>query len=130
MQQKQTIAWPDAEKDKAQCGEQAGPRWVVHVPTPMLRDMQKQAERLDRSVSWCVRMAWDMAAKDMRAWSAHEPTPQSRLLRGRRRPESMSLPSATWCELSEEAARLDRSRSWVVQQAWLVARSQLLVAMR
>ena len=95
-------------------------RGVVHVPTPMLRDMQKQAQRLDRSVSWCVRMAWNMAAADIRSWSAHDPTPQSRLLKGRKRSESMTMPPTTWSELTVEAARLDRSRSWLVQQAWLV----------
>ena len=111
-------------------GAQRAGRSVVHVPTPMLRDMQKQAKRLDQSVSWCVRMAWNMASPDIRRWSAHDPTPQSRLLRGRKRAEAMSMPSNMWFELSREAARLDRSRSWLVQQAWLLARPELLGAMR
>lgn len=103
---------------------------VVHVPTPMLRDMQKQASRLDRSVSWCVALAWTLAADDVRSWRADDATESSRLLQGRKRPETMTIPGSTWRQLADESARLDRSASWLVQQTWLAARPKVLEAGR
>jgi len=101
---------------------------VVHVPTPMLRDMQKQASRLDRSVSWCVSLAWTLAAEEVRAWRADDPTETSQLLKGSKRQETMTVPASTWRQLANESARLDRSPSWLVQQTWLAARPKVLEA--
>jgi uncharacterized small protein (TIGR04563 family) len=103
---------------------------VVHVPTPMLRDMQNQAGRLDRSVSWCVALAWTLAADEVRGWRADDVTGTSRLLQGRKRPETMTIPGSTWRQLADESARLDRSPSWLVQQTWLAARPKVLEAGR
>jgi hypothetical protein len=109
-------------------GQQAG-RFVpstggrtLHVPTPMLRDMQKQATRFDRNVSWCIRMAWDMASRQIGDCRQEDRPLRSPLLRGRKRPLAVKLPATTWQNLVDEGARLDRSQSWLVQQAWLAAR--------
>ena len=98
---------------------------VVHVPTVLLRDMQLQASRLERSVSWCVALAWTLCAEDVRSWRSDDPTEPSRLLQGRKRPETMTIPSSTWRQLANESARLDRSPSWLVQQAWVAARPKV-----
>jgi len=42
-----------------------------------------------------------------------------------RRKQSLYFPEDMLLEIQEEAARQDRSLSWVIQQAWKVARGQL-----
>jgi uncharacterized small protein (TIGR04563 family) len=42
-----------------------------------------------------------------------------------RRKQSLYFPEDMLREIQEEATRQDRSLSWVIQQAWKVARSQL-----
>lgn len=101
---------------------------VVHVPTAMLHDMQQQASRLERSVSWCVALAWTLAAEEVRSWRADDRTAPSRLLEGWKRPETLTVPTSTWTQLATESARLDRSTSWLVQQTWIAARPKVLEA--
>lgn len=42
-----------------------------------------------------------------------------------KRKQSLYFPEAMLQEIKEEAARLDRSLSWVVQRAWKVARAEM-----
>jgi uncharacterized small protein (TIGR04563 family) len=42
-----------------------------------------------------------------------------------RRKQSLYFPEDMLREIQEEATRQDRSLSWVIQQAWKVARGQL-----
>ncbi len=42
-----------------------------------------------------------------------------------KRKQSLYFPESMLREIQEEAARLDRSLSWVVQRAWKVARADL-----
>ncbi len=42
-----------------------------------------------------------------------------------KRKQSLYFPEEMLREIEHEAQRLDRSLSWVVQQAWKVARAQL-----
>lgn len=42
-----------------------------------------------------------------------------------KRKQSLYFPEAMLEEIKEEAARLDRSLSWVVQRAWKVARLEI-----
>lgn len=39
-----------------------------------------------------------------------------------KRKQSLYFPEAMLTEIKEEAARLDRSLSWIVQRAWKIAR--------
>jgi uncharacterized small protein (TIGR04563 family) len=41
------------------------------------------------------------------------------------RKQSLYFPDEMLAEIQAQAARLDRSLSWVVQQAWKVSRSEL-----
>jgi hypothetical protein len=103
---------------------------ALHVPTPMLRDMEKHAEKLGRDVSYCARMAWSIACSEVGNPETAELAKQSRLMTGRKRPVNIELPMSTWLHLTIEAERLDRSRSWLLQRSWLVARSRILSALR
>lgn len=42
-----------------------------------------------------------------------------------KRKQSLYFPEAMLSEMKEEATRLDRSLSWVVQRAWKVAKEQI-----
>lgn len=39
--------------------------------------------------------------------------------------QSLYFPESSLREIQQEAARLDRSLSWIVQRAWLVAREKI-----
>lgn len=42
-----------------------------------------------------------------------------------KRKQSLYFPAAMLQEIQHEAARQDRSMSWIVQKAWIVARDEL-----
>jgi uncharacterized small protein (TIGR04563 family) len=42
-----------------------------------------------------------------------------------KRKQSLYFPESMLTEIKEEAARLDRSLSWVVQRAWKIARVEI-----
>lgn len=103
---------------------------VLHVPTPMLRDMERHADKLGRSVSYCARLAWSIGADAVSQPETAAAASKSRLMTGRKRPVNIELPMSTWLNLTMEAERLDRSRSWLLQRAWLAARDRIVSAAR
>jgi uncharacterized small protein (TIGR04563 family) len=103
---------------------------VLHLPTPMLRDIERSAARLDRDLSYCLRMAWSIGCIEVSSPEMLELARASRMMSGRKRPLVVSLPLSTWLHVTTEAERLDRSRSWVIQRAWLAARGRIVNAMR
>jgi uncharacterized small protein (TIGR04563 family) len=42
-----------------------------------------------------------------------------------KRKQSLYFPESMLQEIKEEAARLDRSLSWIVQRAWKIARTEI-----
>jgi uncharacterized small protein (TIGR04563 family) len=42
-----------------------------------------------------------------------------------KRKQSLYFPADMLAEIQQEAARQDRSMSWIVQKAWIVARNEL-----
>lgn len=103
---------------------------VLHVPTPMLRDMEKYADKLGRDVSFCARMAWSIGCSEVADPEIRTRAEESRLMSGKKRPVSIELPMSTWKHLTVEAERQDRSRSWMLQRAWIAARKSMLEAVR
>ena len=98
------------------------PAWqIVQLSTPILRDLEQCAARLDQSVSWCLRMAWSLAG-DLEV----EPAAPKRLRGGRHRPVRIVMPMTTWRAIAATAESLDRSRSWLLARAWLAARDRFL----
>jgi uncharacterized small protein (TIGR04563 family) len=48
----------------------------LYFPEEMLKEMQAEAARQDRSLSWVVQRAWKTARKELaKIASANEPTP-------------------------------------------------------
>ncbi len=44
----------------------------LYFPEDMLQEIQKEANRLDRSLSWVVQKAWTIARKDIARLQSHE----------------------------------------------------------
>jgi hypothetical protein len=103
---------------------------VVHLPVAMRRDIEKYARKLGRSVGWCLRMAWCIASSDVGSQSSVASVATSRLLGGSVEPLRVELPLSTWRHVTLEAERLDRSKSWMIGRAWLLARRRFAGAMR
>ena len=103
---------------------------VLHFSTSMQRDMEKHAAKLGQSISWCVRMAWSIACADLGDGHSHSTVQGHRMLKGRKQPIRIELPMSTWLHIALEAERLDRSRSWMMQRAWLIARPRFSSAVR
>jgi uncharacterized small protein (TIGR04563 family) len=99
---------------------------TFHLPSVMLKDIETYALRVDRPTGWCVRMAWSLAAPEIERYSADDRTVETGLFGGLRQPQPVPLPNGTWRTIRQEAARLDRSPSWIVQQAWRIARPHFL----
>lgn len=82
-------------------------------PGEMLRAIQEEAFRLDRSLSWVVQKAWVLAKKPSAASGKDPGLPMG----GARQRQSIYLPIEIYAELSEIAACEDRSMSFVIQRA-------------
>jgi uncharacterized small protein (TIGR04563 family) len=54
-----------------------------------------------------------------------EPNASNASQRSDKRKQSLYFPESMLQEIKEEAARLDRSLSWVVQRAWKLARAEI-----
>jgi len=100
---------------------------MLFLPTPLLRDVERYALRLNRTVSWCLRMAWCLASS-----REHQQIDKvhARLLAGRKRAVKVTLPLGTWIDLTFESEQNDRSQSWLLQRAWVNARKRFLRAAR
>jgi hypothetical protein len=103
---------------------------TVYLPTPVLRDVEKLAARMGQSVGWCIRMAWCIACNELDDGRAQLAARISRLSRGRKRSVAVELPLSTWHGVTLECERLDRSRSWLIARAWIIARKRFLTAIR
>lgn len=98
---------------------------TLHFPAVLLADVQATAGRLRRSVSWCLHTAWCVAAAELECTGGIEEVRDSALLGGDMARHRVELPLLTWRHLTEESERLDRSKSWLLQRAWLIARVRL-----
>ena len=83
----------------------------LYWPEGMLRAIQAQASRLDRSLSWVVQKAWIVAKGPTSPATGDNGLPRD----GDRRKQSIYLPIEIYAELAEAAK--DRSMSWLVQRA-------------
>lgn len=100
----------------------------------LLSDLTKQAQRLDRSLSWCAQRAWMIARAEMSkldATSKH-PKAQSTLDTryvsggvGKQQKQVLYFPVEMVAEMKAAAERQDRSISWLMQHAWCFAVSEI-----
>jgi uncharacterized small protein (TIGR04563 family) len=85
-------------------------------PEGMLRAMETQAVRLNRSLSWLVQKAWVLGQAPS-AGPGDLGLPRD----GDRRRQSIELPIEIYAELADLADREDRSMSFLAQRALLRA---------
>ena len=45
----------------------------LYFPTPMIEQLEKEAARQERSMSWLVQKAWELAYPQIRAFQALAP---------------------------------------------------------
>ncbi len=98
---------------------------VIHLPAAMIAEMEACAEDLGRSVDWCVSTAWCVATADFERDGGTRASDEGGLLGGKMSRRRIALPLLTWRHITQEAERLDRSKSWLLQRAWLIARGRL-----
>ena len=94
----------------------------VYLHSSMLDDLQREAGRLDRSLSWMVQRAWIEARDRIRGASRDALAPQLLPVDGAPVKQSLYVPASMLIEIEEAAARLDSSKSWLVRAAWSLAR--------
>ncbi|GAC1575099.1 MAG: hypothetical protein NVS3B20_06760 [Polyangiales bacterium] len=109
----------------------------LYWPEPMLREMGEQGNRLHKNLSWCAQRAWTLSRHQLRALPllaepAHaHATYLSRYAsvhengKTNKRRQTLLFPVAMLEEIKEEAQRQDRSLSWIMQQAWFLAVSEI-----
>ena len=93
----------------------------------MLRDIEDKAAQLGRDPGWCIHTAWCVATADFEAHGGCNIGDEAGVLNGKKKPLRVELALLTWRHITQEAERLDRSKSWLLQRAWLIARSRLPV---
>lgn len=95
----------------------------AYLDAGVVAQMRAEAARLDVSISALVQEAWKLARAQMQAvpvvgvalgldWSR----------------ASLYFPAAMIAQMEAEAERLDRPLSWVVAQAWAIARAEIMRA--
>lgn len=92
------------------------------VEAEIMAQMQAEAARLRRPLAWVAQRAWDVARAEMARQPSQEPFAPAA------RPISVYLGARIAAEVLAEAQRLDRPISWVLWQAWKIARAEIMSA--
>lgn len=100
----------------------------LHFPASVLTEVRRYAATIDRSVGWCLWMAWCLAV--LEEPKGAETLAEVELPDGDKEAESVVMPLGTWRHVTKEAERLDRSKSWLLSRAWVAARPRMNDAIR
>lgn len=110
---------------------------ALYFPVTVVDALLREAARLDRSVSWCLQGAWTRARGQIAALPSapQDDGPQEGGAEVaappvEKRKRTIFFPASMLREIREEAARLDRSLSWVVGRAWELAAPEILALAR
>jgi len=101
-----------------------------YFPEWLLDEIEAEATRTDRSLSHTVQSAWRLGGAKVHAdpeavgKALREAAPEAEGM-PRRREQILSVPTPMLAQIESEAARQDRSRSWVVSAAWVAVRNEL-----
>jgi uncharacterized small protein (TIGR04563 family) len=104
----------------------------VHLPMAMHQDLVKQAQRLDRSLSWCAQRAWTIARTEISKVDDEHPIAQHVFAAryasndtNQNHKQMLFFPSDMLAEIKAQAEQQNRSISWLVQHAWCIAASEI-----
>lgn len=95
---------------------------ALFFPAPVLVDIQAEAARQDRNLSWLIQHAWQMARERIAA--ADVATYRRELapsLQGESRKQTLYLPGPMFDDIKAQAERFNCSLSSVVLAAWKLA---------
>jgi uncharacterized small protein (TIGR04563 family) len=113
---------------------------ALYFPESMLDRISQVAAKLDVSWSWCAQRAWKLSHAPISTFPAPKPGSDERpsspaldaaTVRYRRyfdspkRKQTLFFPQAMLDEITAEATRLDRSKSWLIQYAWVLAEDEI-----
>ena len=98
---------------------------TLYFPRKMLTEIQNEASRQDRSMSYIVQFAWknsvnQIASSDRSALSANAPS-----YGDDKQEQALYFPESMLADIQGQAVRLDTSLSWVVQAAFVLAREAI-----
>lgn len=85
----------------------------------VVRQIEREARRLDTTPSRLMRRAWRLARAQMAA------LPSYPAREGKGRSVGLYLPAEMIEEIERESARLDRPPSWLLQHAYALARADI-----
>jgi uncharacterized small protein (TIGR04563 family) len=99
----------------------------LYWPEPLLAFVQAEAHRIDRTFSWVVQRAWKLTRDRIAALASAEQAKEhvGSLVEVAKRKQNLFFPAEILGEMKREAARLDRSTSWVVHLAVSLSRPEL-----
>jgi uncharacterized small protein (TIGR04563 family) len=105
---------------------------TLYIPVPEVQVLQREAARLDRSVSWCLQQAWTRARAQIGELPSAPQEEQDEVVAPpvEKRKWTIFFPAGMLAEIREEAGRLDRSLSWVVVRAWELAGPEVVALER
>ena len=98
---------------------------ALYWPEDMLRAIQDEATRTDRSMSWIVQYAWKQVGADVAAADRATLAAAVAGYAGDKRKQTLYYPGEMIDAFEAQARRLDSSQSFVVQSAVALARHHL-----
>ncbi len=103
---------------------------ALWYPSSMLAELQALAETHGKPVAWVLQEMWADATPEVLGLDASTPWRAETIFDERyadtdKVKHMLALPVAMMEEIKREAARLDRSMSWLVARSFCVARDSL-----
>lgn len=94
----------------------------LNIPASLWAQLEAEAVRLDRPVSWVAQRAWRIARDTMQQQPTVEPVTAS----DTKSRVNIYFDAETVGDLEAECVRLDRSASWLLIHAWRIARERVM----
>lgn len=96
----------------------------------MLDEIRALAGALDTSPAWIIEQSWSLARSEVQKLEGNRPWRAERIFAKNfadsdKVKQVLKLPVDTMTEIKNQAARLDRSMSWLVSRCFCVARESL-----
>ncbi|MGE0549262.1 MAG: hypothetical protein AB7O24_23270 [Kofleriaceae bacterium] len=98
---------------------------AIYLPETLLHDIEHQAVRTDRSLSWVVQEAWKISRDSVVALPSRDAARAIVRHHDRTRKRKLHFPGEMLVEMEDVAERLGCSISWIVQAAYAIARSSI-----
>ncbi|MGE0872296.1 MAG: hypothetical protein AB7P03_27300 [Kofleriaceae bacterium] len=98
---------------------------AIYLPESQLHDIEHQAVRTDRSLSWVVQEAWRISRESVVALPSRDAARAIVRHGDRTRKRKLHFPGEMLVEIEDVAERLGCSVSWIVQAAYAIARSSI-----